>query len=129
MNNESPILNNPYFEPNLHYATQLDGSLDYQRKEKGRRLFVSEPTSFQTKASAQTQIFDRDDVSKDFETHIINLLRKEISAWRKDKYPNVTRMTQDLLNFWFVDYPEDQPFHKLFFAQQEALNRTVVCLS
>ena len=114
---ESPILNNPYFEPTLHYATQLDGALDYTRKVQGRRLFVSEPTSFQTKAVPQAQIFDRDEVSKDFDNHIINLLRKEVGAWRTEGYPNVTRITKKLLNFWFVDYPEGSPLKKLFFAQ------------
>ena len=122
---ESPILNNPYFEPTLHYATQLDGALDYTRKVQGRRLFVSEPTSFQTKAVPQAQIFDRDEVSKDFDNHIINLLRKEVGAWRTEGYPNVTRITKKLLNFWFVDYPEGSPLKKLFFAQQEAIETAI----
>ena len=122
---ESPILNNPYFEPQLHYATQLDGALDYQRIEQGRRLFVAEPTSFQTKAPAQGQIFDRDAVSQDSETHLINLLRKEVGTWRKEKYPHVTRITKILLNFWFVDYDENDPKRKLFFAQQEAIETAI----
>lgn len=39
MANENPILNNPYTEPRLHYATNLDGELDYESVVQGRRLF------------------------------------------------------------------------------------------
>ena len=39
MPNENPILNNPYREPALHDATNVDGELDYQDIVKGRRLF------------------------------------------------------------------------------------------
>jgi type III restriction enzyme len=81
---DNPILNNPYFNPKFHYATQLDGALDYTRIIDGRRLFIPEPTSFQTKASAQSQIFDRDEVSRDYEKHLINLLRKEVGTWRTE---------------------------------------------
>lgn len=39
MPNDNPILNNPYREPSLHYATNQDGEWDYQQIVKGRRLF------------------------------------------------------------------------------------------
>jgi len=31
MAEENPILNNPYEEPGWHYATNLEGELDYER--------------------------------------------------------------------------------------------------
>jgi type III restriction enzyme len=125
MTSDNPILNNPYFEPKLHYATQLDGALDYTRKIARRRLFVPEPTSIHKKASAQVQIFDRDEVSKDHEQHLINRLRIEVGTWRTEGYPHTTRMTLELLNFWFVDYPENSQMRKLFFAQQEAIETAI----
>jgi len=39
MSSENPILNNPYNEHLLHYATDLDGSLNYQDIHEGRRIF------------------------------------------------------------------------------------------
>ena len=35
----SPILNGPYGEPQLHYATAPDGNLDYEDRRAGRRIF------------------------------------------------------------------------------------------
>ena len=37
MADENAILNNPYEEPQWHYATNLQGELDYARPVKGRR--------------------------------------------------------------------------------------------
>jgi type III restriction enzyme len=42
MADSNPILNNPYEEPRFHYATTLDGGLDYEHAKKGRRVFTSE---------------------------------------------------------------------------------------
>ena len=36
----NPILNNPYREPEWHYATNLEGELDYEKPVKGRRMFT-----------------------------------------------------------------------------------------
>jgi hypothetical protein len=38
--NDNPILNNPYEEPNWHYATNLKGELDYSKPMPGRRVFT-----------------------------------------------------------------------------------------
>ena len=40
MADDNPILNNPYTEPNRHYATNLDGELDYSDIRPGRRIFT-----------------------------------------------------------------------------------------
>lgn len=36
----SPILNSPYKEPQKHYFTNPDGTLNYEKIEDGRRLFT-----------------------------------------------------------------------------------------
>jgi type III restriction enzyme len=33
-------------------------------------------------------------------SHPVNLLRREVGAWRRDKYPQTTRITRELLRFW-----------------------------
>jgi len=39
---QNPILNNPYEEPDRHYATNPQGELDYSRPVRGRRIFTPE---------------------------------------------------------------------------------------
>ena len=40
MSSENPILNSPYEEPKLHYATDPDGSLNYNDIRGNRRIFT-----------------------------------------------------------------------------------------
>ena len=60
---DNPILNSPYHEPKLHYRTLPDGTLDYQHKDKGRRIFdpnINAPIPVKT--GAQQQIFSNEQV-------------------------------------------------------------------
>ena len=47
MSSENPILNSPYDEPKLHYATiatgKEKGSLEYSKIVEGRRIFNPDP--------------------------------------------------------------------------------------
>lgn len=40
MNNDNPILNNPYEEPRYHYNADIDGNLDYSQRLEGRRPYI-----------------------------------------------------------------------------------------
>ena len=42
MAGDKPVLNSPYEEPEYHYATANDGSLDYKDIRQGRRIFLPE---------------------------------------------------------------------------------------
>jgi hypothetical protein len=37
---QNPILNNPYEEPTRHFATKSDGRIDFTEVEQERRIFV-----------------------------------------------------------------------------------------
>lgn len=121
----NPILNNPYLEPALHYATNLDGELDYEQVRPGRRPFSGEVQSIPVGQGAQRQLYDGDQAAEaSYGNHLVNVLRKEVKAWRVAGYAGATRVTCELLNFWFKN--EKRPFqHKLFFAQQEAIEAAV----
>lgn len=131
MASENPILNNPYLEPQLHYATVATGpekgSLDYTQIVPGRRIFDPEiqgqsaPTK---KKSGQGEIFELNDMASLYGDHLINLLRNEVGKWRKEQYPGTTRISKDLLHFWFLN-PERLVTKKLFFAQQEAIETAI----
>lgn len=124
MNSENPILNSPYDEPVLHYATDTDGSLNYQDIRKGRRIFTPDIQVIPTRQGPQPSIFELNDFAAEYGDHLINLCRKEVGKWRAEKYPNTTRVTKELLLFWFEN-PERHAVRKLFFAQREAIETAI----
>jgi type III restriction enzyme len=125
MSSENPILNSPYDEPKLHYDTDSEGSLDYNIICKGRRIFKLDSAVIPTRQTGQKEVFEwNDDAEDEYGAHLINLCRKEVGRWRTEKYINTTRVTKELLNFWFAN-PERLVTKKLFFAQQEAVETAI----
>ncbi len=121
----SPILNGPYSEPAFHYATALDGSLDYEAPCKGRRVFAPQTPQVPVGRQPQGSMFDVNDFASQFRDELVNLLREQIAMWRGAGYPDVTsRVTRDLLEFWFRN-PDRPAWKKLFFAQQEAVETAI----
>jgi type III restriction enzyme len=118
MPNENPILNNPYREPALHYATNLKGELDYQDVVKGRRPFSGTVQTIPVPQGAQRDLPNLSDDSA--KNHLVNILRREVKTWRDADYPSTTRVTRELLHFWFKNEERDYT-QMLFFAQQEAI--------
>jgi type III restriction enzyme len=124
MISENPILNSPYDEPTLHYATDADGSLNYEDIRKGRRIFTPDIQVIPTRQDSQSSIFEVNDFAAEYGEHLINLCRKEVGKWRAEKYPHTTRVTKELLLFWFEN-PERHAVRKLFFAQREAIETAI----
>jgi type III restriction enzyme len=120
---DNPILNNPYDEPRKYYHTAPDGSLDYSIIKPGRRPYMPDAQVLPKKVGKQKEMFDVADLPPASE-HLINRLRKEVGQWRQDGYPHTTRVTRELLTFWF-DNPERLITQRLFFAQREALETAV----
>ena len=56
MTSDNPILNNPYSEPVLHYATNLEGELDYETQVKGRRAFTGAVQAIPVKQKNQADL-------------------------------------------------------------------------
>lgn len=122
---QNPILNNPYEEPALHYATNLQGELDYSRPVKGRRIFTPEIQSIPVRQGAQGELLEFNEAATaEYGSHVVNLLRRELGAWRQAKYPQTTRITRELLQFWFLN-PERDDTQSLFFAQREAIETAI----
>ncbi len=124
MSSENPILNSPYDEPKLHYATDVDGSLNYADIREGRRIFSPDIQSIPSRQGQQGSIFEINDFAAEYGPHVINLCRKEISKWKEEKYPNTTRVTKELLLFWFEN-PERHATKQLFFAQRESVETAI----
>lgn len=114
----NPILNNPYEEPLLHYATNLAGELDYERVMPDRRVFTPDIQSVPVRSGAQRDLLEVNDAAAEYGDFIVNLIRREVKQWRVAIYPNTTRVTKELLHYWFLD---PQRENRLFFAQREAI--------
>jgi type III restriction enzyme len=122
---ENPILNNPYEEPKWHYATNLQGELDYSHPVQGRRVFTPEIQSIPVRQGAQGDLLEMNEIAAaEHGTHVVNLLRREVGAWRQAQYPQATRITRELLRFWFLN-PERDMTQSLFFAQREAVETAI----
>ncbi len=123
MSEKSPILNNPYEEPRWHYATDLEGNLDYNKVLEGRRPYTASIGIANNKQQNGTNSINKAEEANS-NASFINSLRKEVKTWREKGYPYVTRVSRELLNFWFNN-PERQNFQRLFFCQREAVETAV----
>ncbi len=125
MSDENPILNNPYREPERHYATNLEGELDYEKIESGRRVFTGEIQTIPVPQRAQLGLMQFNEyAAREYGNHLVNVLRQEVRNWRAADYPNTTRLTNELLRFWFKNKERDFT-QSLFFAQQEAIEAAI----
>jgi type III restriction enzyme len=100
---DNPILCNPYREPDRHYATNLAGELDYADIRPGRRIFTPDVFSIPLPQGSQSEIFEVNDAAAQYGEELVNALRREVGRWRADEYPGVTRISKELLAFWFLN--------------------------
>jgi len=122
MRGDNPILNNPYEEPTLHYATSISGELDYSKVCGGRRVFTPHIQSTPVRVGRQSELLEVNEAAASYGTALVNLLRSEVKAWRETTYPNTTRVTRELLTYWFLDSNRE---NRLFFAQREAIETAI----
>jgi type III restriction enzyme len=122
----NPILNAPYYEPRWHYATDLQGNLNYEDIRKDRRVFDPNLGGYSMPVMRQKQgsLIEVNELAQEYGTHLINLLRTEVGNWRKAAYPDTTGATRDLLRYWFLN-PERHATRSLFFAQREAIETAI----
>lgn len=121
----TPILNGPYQEPALHYATTPDGNLNYEDRRPGRRIFAPETPQVPLGVQPQAGMFDINDFAAQYRDHMVNRLRELVGRWRQEGYAGVTsRVTRDLLTYWFEN-PERPSWQQLFFAQREAVETAI----
>ena len=123
-NNDNPVLNNPYEEPQYYYDTDMNGNIDYATVINGRRPFGYDVNIVPKKRGDKTFFSQEDFISVDPNAEFINGIRKEVKAWREGGYPKASRITKELLDFWFNN-KERRANLRLFFCQREAVETAV----
>lgn len=96
----NPILNNPYQEPLLHYATDAKGNLNYEDIRQGRRVFTLDIQVIPQRQGSQPSLWSVNDFDPQYGEHLFNHIRREVGRWRTEGYPNMTRVTKELLDLW-----------------------------
>ena len=122
--NDNPVLNNPYEEPKCYYDTDMNGNIDYQTVINGRRPYGYDVNILPNKQRGQTIFSQEDFISVDPNAEFINTIRKEVKTWREAGYPKASRITKELLDFWFNNR-ERRANLRLFFCQREAVETAV----
>jgi len=92
MSSESPILNSPYVEPKLHYATDPDGSLNYNDIRENRRIFTPDIQVMPSKQGPQGSMFEVNDFSE-YGTHIIGVPFKMFKGGKSEPPPPPVDLT------------------------------------
>lgn len=107
------IINNPFEEPKNYWL--------YKREttefvlEEGRR-----PAGYYR--VSQRTADNREDQGEFIKIELVNQIRPRVAAWREQGYPNVTRITKDLLEYW--RNPDVRKFPP-FFCQLEAVETAI----
>ena len=117
---DNPVLNNPYEEPRFYYKTDpINGYLDYTTIIEGRRPFGYAANINPHPQFGQASLgFESDPI--DPNAPFINGIREQVKAWRESGYPKASRITRELLDFWFCN-PNRPVNLRLFFCQREAV--------
>lgn len=122
---DNPILNNPYEEPRYYYNTDMEGNIDYTSIREGRRPYGFDINIVPSKRGSQGTIFTQEDfVSADPNAEFINTIRNEVKKWRESGYPKSSRITKELLDFWFNN-KDRRTNLRLFFCQREAVETAI----
>lgn len=124
VSNDNPVLNNAYEEPKYYYESDINGNIDYMKIVEGRRPYGYDVNIVPNKRGQQTIFTQGDFVTSDPNAEFINTIRKEVKEWRLAGYPKASRITKELLDFWFNN-KERKHNLKLFFCQREAVETAV----
>lgn len=132
---EQPILNSPYFMPNLHWELDADGRpTDNTIKRRRRSDLISAMPPAKSKKGAKQDELDLSaeglsgqELSYNV-TEFVNELRREIDVWRALPNPaqwQVSPATQRLLTHWRAIQKDEKQVIRPFFCQLEAVETAI----
>ena len=96
----SPILNNPYEEPRLHYDADFNGNLDYTKVLNGRRPYSAHIGIVPNRPDSA--LFSLEAMPDDhLNQPVIHLIRDDLNTWRLAGHPNAIKRPRSLLTLLF----------------------------
>ena len=117
---ENPVVNSPYEEPRRHFFFSDGGITD--KIVEARRLssyFIPIP---RPKKKGKQLAFETEWIEeRKKDNEFINALRGSVAKWRFGRYPGVTRISRQLLEYW--QQPDRD--RRLYFCQIEALETAI----
>ena len=120
---ENPILNAPYAEPERHYATDIQGNLNYKDVRDGRRVFTPDVPQVPLAQQTQGSMFDLNDLKASMANIWSTSCANKSATWRQSGYRGITsRVTRDLLTYWFAN-PERRRTRNCFSPSRKPLKR------
>ena len=118
---ENPIINSPFKEPARYHELDNRGNPTGQIINQRRKSTYLTPIPRPRKqAGSQLSLFEGTN-EKQEENQTINQIRYYVNLWRQKGYPNTTRITRKLLEYWTNEDRE----RKLFFCQIEAVETAI----
>ena len=120
---KNPVLNDAYEEPKFYYDTDIEGNIDYSTVKEGRRPFGID-INVVPKGKQQSMFSQEDFTDEKPNALFINTIREQVKAWRNDGYPRASRITRELLQYWFCNN-ERLAQLRLFFCQREAVETAI----
>jgi len=118
---ENPIINSPFAEPTQQHELDKRGNPTGNILETRRKsTYLTPIPQPRRQTSAQLAMFDGV-TEKVEDNYTINQIRQQVKLWRQHKYPHITRITRQLLDYWTAETREK----KLFFCQIEALETVI----
>jgi type III restriction enzyme len=120
---EQPILNNPFDEPNQYWFIRQGYTPE---KRSGRRPAIAYPpkdtdVDWDTGDQSVLKKSSYEEFAPGYTMTLVNQLREKVKEWRDADYSGATRVTKELLEYW---YRQDRA-QRLFFAQKEAVTTII----
>src|SRR5215207_7768896 len=118
---ENPIINSPFAEPQQHHELDNRGNPTGQILAQRRKSTYLTPIPQPRKQAGMQMSLFEGTAEKEEENYTINQIRYQVNLWRQKQYPNVTRVTRQLLDYWTAEGREKP----LFFCQIEAIETVI----
>jgi type III restriction enzyme len=110
----NPIINSPFEQPQRHYRFTeigITNEIQFGRRESVYFVPLAKLKSQSGTAAANEYRSNQ----------LINEIRQRVARWREQGYPQVTRLTHRLLEYWNDSRRE----RRLFFCQLEAIETAI----
>lgn len=118
---ENPVVNSPFVEPQRHFKFTDEGitnEIVESRRISSYFIPIAQPKKKGKEAQLTLGDWTADRIE---ENKTVNAIRQRVKLWREGGYPDITRTTARLLEFW--KNPDRN--RRLFFCQIEAMETLI----